>query len=239
MPDSPVESLLAQGEISLTGQFVWGSNYTFLVRVSGEDGEIEAVYKPARGERPLWDFPSGTLAQREVAAYQTSRALGWDLVPPTVLRPDGPAGPGSLQLFVDADPERHYFTFNDEEKQRLRPAAAFDVLINNADRKGGHVLLGPNGHLWLIDHGVCFHEEEKLRTVIWDFAGEKIPAEILADIGRMHSALEAGGELRQSLDRLLAPKETRALKRRARALLTSGRFPLPSDDRRPYPWPLV
>jgi uncharacterized repeat protein (TIGR03843 family) len=156
-----------------------------------------------------------------------------------VLRPDGPAGPGSLQLFVDADPERHYFTFNDEEKQRLRPAAAFDVLINNADRKGGHVLLGPNGHLWLIDHGVCFHEEEKLRTVIWDFAGEKIPAEILADIGRMHSALEAGGELRQSLDRLLAPKETRALKRRARALLTSGRFPLPSDDRRPYPWPLV
>jgi uncharacterized repeat protein (TIGR03843 family) len=239
MPASSVETLLAQGEISLTGQFVWGSNYTFLVHVRGEGEEVEAVYKPARGERPLWDFPSGTLAQREVAAYQISRALAWDLVPPTVLRPDGPAGPGSIQLFVDADPERHYFTFNEVEKQRLRPVAAFDILINNADRKGGHVLLGSDGHIWLIDHGVCFHEEEKLRTVIWDFAGEEIPGEILADIRRLRSALDAGGELLQNLGRLLAPKETRALKGRAEALLASRRFPLPSDDRRPYPWPLV
>lgn len=240
MPASPsIESLLENGEISLTGQFVWGSNYTFLVKVHGEAGRVDAVYKPARGERPLWDFPSGTLAQREVAAFRTSRALGWDLVPPTVLRPDGPAGPGSLQLFVDANPERHYFTFDDEEKQRLRPAAAFDLLINNADRKGGHVLLAPDGHIWLIDHGVCFHEEEKLRTVIWDFAGEPIPGDILADVERLRADLASGGELDRGLRALLSPEEVRALERRAGGLLASGEFPQPSDDRRPYPWPLV
>jgi uncharacterized repeat protein (TIGR03843 family) len=236
---SSLESLLANGEISLTGQFVWGSNYTFLARVSGEGGEIAAVYKPARGERPLWDFPPGTLAAREVAAYLASRALGWDLVPPTVLRPDGPAGPGSLQLFVDADPERHYFTFSDEEKQRLRPVVAFDILINNADRKGGHVLLSPGGHIWLIDHGVCFHQDDKLRTVIWDFAGERIPRELLDDIERFRAGLVAGGTARQGLSPYLAPEELRALERRAEALLESREFPLPSEDRRPYPWPLV
>ncbi len=138
----PLLALLSAGALELKGQFAWGSNYTFLVQVSAGDQVVPAVYKPARGERPLWDFPDGSLAQREVAAYVVSRALGWDLVPPTVLRPDGPAGPGSLQLFVDADPERHYFTFSNEEKQRLRPAAAFDMLVNNADRKAGHVLLG-------------------------------------------------------------------------------------------------
>lgn len=233
------ESLLEHGEISLTGQFVWGSNYTFLVEVNGDGGPLAAVYKPARGERPLWDFPSGTLASREVAAYLVSLALGWDLVPLTVLRPDGPAGPGSLQVFVDADPEHHYFTFSDEEKQRLRPVAAFDLLINNADRKGGHVLLSPGGHLWLIDHGVCFHEEEKLRTVIWDFAGEPIPREILKDVERLQTGLAPGGELEGKLQSLLAPGEIRALERRAAALLASRQFPAPSDDRRPYPWPLV
>jgi len=235
----PVDHLLSNGAISLTGQFVWGSNYTFLVRVTGEGGEIAAVYKPARGERPLWDFPPGTLAAREVAAYRASRALGWDLVPPTVLRRDGPAGPGSLQLYVDADPERHYFTFSEEEKQRLRPVAAFDILINNADRKGGHVLLGSQGHIWLIDHGLCFHEDDKLRTVIWDFAGERIPPEILEAIERFRAELAAGGPAHQSLAALLTLEERRALEQRAERLLTSRDFPLPADDRRPYPWPLV
>jgi hypothetical protein len=235
----PVEHVLSNGEIRLTGQFVWGSNYTFLVQVKTEGGEIAAVYKPARGERPLWDFPPGTLASREVAAYLASRALGWDLVPPTVLRDDGPAGPGSLQLYVDADPERHYFTFSDDEKQRLRPVAAFDLLINNADRKGGHVLLSPSRHIWLIDHGVCFHEEEKLRTVIWDFAGEEIPAEILEAVGRFRSELGAAGPMLAGFQALLSPGEVAALERRADELLASATFPLPSDDRRPYPWPLV
>jgi len=239
MPDSdPILSALSSGTIELKGQFVWGSNYTFLVQVTQGDETRSAVYKPARGERPLWDFPEGTLAQREVAAYVVSRALGWDLVPPTVLRPDGPAGAGSLQLFVDADPERHYFTFTEAEKQRLRPVAVFDLLINNADRKGGHVLLGESDHLWLIDHGVCFHAEDKLRTVIWDFVGEPIPRELLAALRRLRQALLDDGALRTELGGLLAAEEVEALQARADRLLRLKRFPPPGADR-PYPWPLV
>ena len=239
MPDSdPILSALSSGTIELKGQFVWGSNYTFLVQVTQGDETRPAVYKPARGERPLWDFPEGTLAQREVAAYVVSRALGWDLVPPTVLRPDGPAGAGSLQLFVDADPERHYFTFTEAEKQRLRPVAVFDLLINNADRKGGHVLLGESDHLWLIDHGVCFHAEDKLRTVIWDFVGEPIPRELLAALRRLRLALLDDDALRTELGGLLAAEEVEALQGRADRLLRLKRFPPPGADR-PYPWPLV
>ena len=239
MPDSdPILSALSSGTIELKGQFVWGSNYTFLVQVTQGDETRPAVYKPARGERPLWDFPEGTLAQREVAAYVVSRALGWDLVPPTVLRPDGPAGAGSLQLFVDADPERHYFTFTEAEKQRLRPVAVFDLLINNADRKGGHVLLGESDHLWLIDHGVCFHAEDKLRTVIWDFVGEPIPRELLAALRRLRQALLDDDALRTELGGLLAAEEVEALQARTDRLLRLKRFPPPGADR-PYPWPLV
>ena len=239
MPDSdPILSALSSGTIELKGQFVWGSNYTFLVQVTQGDETRPAVYKPARGERPLWDFPEGTLAQREVAAYVVSRALGWDLVPPTVLRPDGPAGAGSLQLFVDADPERHYFTFTEAEKQRLRPVAVFDLLINNADRKGGHVLLGESEHMWLIDHGVCFHAEDKLRTVIWDFVGEPIPRELLPALRRLRQALLDDDALRTELGGLLAAEEVEALQGRADRLLRLKRFPPPGADR-PYPWPLV
>ena len=239
MPDSdPILSALSSGTIELKGQFVWGSNYTFLVQVTQGDETRPAVYKPARGERPLWDFPEGTLAQREVAAYVVSRALGWDLVPPTVLRPDGPAGAGSLQLFVDADPERHYFTFTEAEKQRLRPVAVFDLLINNADRKGGHVLLGESDHLWLIDHGVCFHAEDKLRTVIWDFVGEPIPRELLPALRRLRQALLDDDALRTELGGLLAAEEVEALQARTDRLLRLKRFPPPGADR-PYPWPLV
>jgi uncharacterized repeat protein (TIGR03843 family) len=236
-PD-PVIAMLSSGTIELKGQFVWGSNFTFLVQVTQGDETRPAVYKPARGERPLWDFPEGTLAQREVAAYVVCRALGWDLVPPTVLRPDGPAGAGSLQLFVDADPERHYFTFTEAEKQRLRPVAVFDLLINNADRKGGHVLLGERDHLWLIDHGVCFHAEDKLRTVIWDFVGEPIPRELLAALRRLRQALLDDNALRTELGGLLAAEEVEALQARADRLLRLKRFPPPGADR-PYPWPLV
>jgi hypothetical protein len=183
-------TILATGEIQFEGQFIYGSNHTFLTRVRHPAGECLAVYKPHKNARV--GFPDGTLAAREVAAWETSQALGWSLVPPTVLRHDGPAGPGSLQLFLDLDLEHHYFTFSEQEKQLLRRATVFDLLINNADRKGGHILLGPDGHVWLIDHGVCFHEEPKLRTVIWDFAGEPIPDPLLQDVEGLRQGLADG-----------------------------------------------
>jgi hypothetical protein len=230
--------ILAQGEIHLEGEFLWGSNYTFLARVADATGERLAVYKPQQGERPLWDFPEGSLAARETAAWVTSRALGWDLVPPTVLREDGPLGAGSLQLFLDLDFDHHYFEFNSDERALLRPAAAFDVLINNADRKGGHILRGRDGHLWLIDHGVCFHEEDKLRTVIWDFAGEAIPDALLNDIERFEVELVADTQHRLGLSPLLTEQEIAGLSARARRMLQDRRYPTPGPDR-PYPWPLV
>lgn len=230
--------VLKRGTIEVVGQFVWGSNYTFLCRVIDRGTEVRAVYKPSQGEQPLWDFPDGTLAAREVAAFVVCRALGWDLVPPTVMRDDGPAGPGSLQLYVDADPERHFFTFTPAEKQRLRPAVAFDLLANNADRKGGHVLLSPTDHIWLIDHGLCFHEEDKLRTVIWDFAGEPVPEEILGAIGSLRRHLGPSESLAALLGPLLSAEEIDALSGRAERLLRQHRFPHPGSGR-PYPWPLV
>jgi uncharacterized repeat protein (TIGR03843 family) len=239
--DLPLEAVLdtlSTGEIGVSGQFVWGSNHTFLVEVRSPHARLQAVYKPAEGEQPLWDFPPKSLARREVAAYLISEALGWDLVPPTVLRADGPGGGGSLQLFLPADPERHYFTFEPGEKQRLRPAALFDLLINNADRKAGHVILSPDGHVWLIDHGVCFHEEDKLRTVIWDFAGEPIGAPLLAAIERLRAGLDERTPLRVQLAPLLSPVEIRALLDRADRLLAERRFPHPGPGR-PFPWPLI
>jgi uncharacterized repeat protein (TIGR03843 family) len=238
LPLPEVFDVLQTGPLSLLGQFVWGSNYTFLATLEHASGPVPAVYKPARGERPLWDFPEGTLATREVAAYLCSRALGWDLVPPTVLRTDGPLGPGSLQLFVDADPEQHYFTFRAQDKQRLRPVVAFDWVINNADRKSGHILLAPDGHLWLIDHGVCFHSEDKLRTVVWDFVGEPIPQPLMNDLARFEHLLESDSPLSQSLAPLLLEAERTALRLRVQRLRAEPRFPPPGRGR-PYPWPLV
>ncbi len=239
--DLPLEAVLvtlSTGEIGVSGQFVWGSNHTFLVEVSSANARLQAVYKPAEGEQPLWDFPPKSLARREVAAYLISEALGWELVPPTVLRSDGPGGGGSLQLFLPADPERHYFTLEPAEKQRLRPAALLDLLINNADRKAGHVLLSPDGHVWLIDHGVCFHEDYKLRTVIWDFAGESIPATLLAAIDQLRAGLDEGRGLQTQLVPLLSQAEIRALRDRSDQLLAERRFPQPGPGR-PFPWPLV
>ena len=229
---------LTNGKIHVDGQFVWGSNYTFLVQVKYQSIELAAVYKPSRGERPLWDFPPGTLAAREVAAYLTAQSLGWDLIPPTVLRQDGPAGPGSLQLFVDVDQERHYFTFSEEERQRLRPVVVLDMLINNADRKGGHILLAPDGHIWLIDHGVCFHWEHKLRTVVWDFIGEPIPDHLLSDLQTFLDSFGANPDLQAAYARLLSPIEIEALINRAEQLLTDRRFQEPSLGQT-HPWPLV
>lgn len=231
--------ILRTGQLELAGQFTWGSNFTFLVKVGKEDRELEAVYKPRRGERPLWDFPAETLAGREVAAFLVSEALGWGLVPPTVFREDGPYGPGSLQLRVQHDPEQHYFTFAEATRQQLRPVAVFDLVVNNADRKGGHILLGEGGKIWLIDHGICFHAEEKLRTVVWDFVGEPIPADLLADVERMGKKLAAKGDLRGELAEFLNAAEIKAMRARIKDLLNAGVFPKIPEDERAVPWPLV
>ena len=230
----PLE-LLSKGKIELKGRIPWSSNATFLVEVSArEAGQALAIYKPAKGERPLWDFPRG-LWKREVAAYELSRWTGWDIVPPTVGRGDGPLGPGSLQHWVDALEEEHYFSLLEAPQHRaaLKTVATFDVVANNADRKGGHCLLDEDGRVWAIDHGLCFHTEAKLRTVIWDFAGEEIDAGLL-------TALEplARGEVPESVACLLDAREVKALAGRAKTLLRRGHFPAP-NARWPYPWPLI
>ena len=231
--------ILDTGEIALEGEFLWGSNYTLLVRVDCGEEQVKAVYKPTRGVRPLWDFDPPSLARREVLAYRVSEALGWGLVPPTVFRQTGPLGPGSLQLFVEHDPEYHFFNFSEEDRLRLRPAAVFDLLINNADRKGGHFILDAERHIWLIDHGICFHEEPKLRTVLWDFAGEPIPDDLAADLAAFEQGLSAENPTSRAIRPYLSGREYDALCRRAGGLFSGRVFPQPPRDARPYPWPLV
>jgi uncharacterized repeat protein (TIGR03843 family) len=193
-----------------------------------------AIYKPTRGERPLWDFRPG-LWKREVAAYELDSALGWDLVPPTAVRLDAPLGPGSLQYCVNAVVDEHYFSLLEGPRhhEALRRVAAFDFIANNADRKSGHCLLDRQGHIWAIDNGLCFHVEPKLRTVIWDFAGDEIAPELLASLEPLSRA-----EVPGVITSLLEEEEIAALSARAAALFALGRFPEPSGDF-PYPWPLV
>jgi uncharacterized repeat protein (TIGR03843 family) len=230
---------LQTGELSVEGQFMWGSNYTFLLDVIHGDTELKSVYKPTRGERPLWDFPEESLAGREVAAYLVSEALSLHLVPPTVYRQEGPAGPGSLQLFVDHDPDYHYFNLTAEDKQRLRPVAFFDILINNTDRKGGHILFDHQGNIWLIDHGITFHVHHKLRTVIWDFAGEALPDELCEKLTPFRQQLAPETKLYQQLSIYISRREIYALAMRAEELLANPHFPYPRDNMRSYPWPPV
>lgn len=232
-------SILQYGELTVTGEFLWGSNYTFAVDISKDDHKITGVYKPSQGERPLWDFPRESLAHREVAAYLVSEEIGWKFVPPTVFRQDGPAGPGSLQLFIAHDPDYNYFNFKLADLTRLRPVAIFDILINNADRKGSHVLVDESDHLWLIDHGVTFHLENKLRTVIWDFAGESIPEDLCQDLTRFESKFKPRSTFLNHLEQHLSQQEIAALFKRTQNLLHSKRFPDPHPNRRPYPWPPV
>ena len=225
--------LLARGAITVKGRLPGSSNVTLLVELALDDERGFAVYKPARGERPLWDFPPG-LFKREIAAWRLSEALGWSLVPRTIHR-DGPLGEGALQEFIHADFEQHYFTLREHEAHhaRLMRICAFDLVANNADRKSGHCLLGPDGAVYAIDNGLCFHVEPKLRTVIWDFSDEPIPPEILGDLSRL---VEAG--LPRALRSLLEPAEQETLLGRARALVGAGRFPSDELGYR-YPWPLV
>ena len=234
-------ALLNGGELTLAGLIPWSSNYTFLGEVSLGDASAPVVYKPIRGERPLFDFPRNTLAKREVAAYVVCRALGWDLVPPSVLR-TGPHGRGSVQLFVNVDQDAHFFTFRDDPAfhHALRALAIFDLIANNADRKGGHCLRAGDGCIIAIDQGLCFHVHDKLRTVIWDFAGEPIPKDLAADLTRLELDLaDADGNTHRDLAGLLDAGEIAALRHRVAAALAAGTFPAPPEDRRPYPWPLV
>jgi hypothetical protein len=214
------------------------SNYTFLARLNPyPPSGLQAVYKPARGESPLWDFEAGTLYQREVAAYELSKVLGWPRVPPTVVREKAPHGAGAVQLFVEAD-GRHFLTEQKGHRDTWIRVALFDVITNNADRKSGHCLFDADDNVWMVDHGLTFHVDNKLRTVIWGFAGEPLLQELCSDVERALGEVEKGA-LGKKLDELLRPDEVRALKRRLRRVLDPRwHFPSPTSAWS-VPWPLV
>ena len=230
---------LNKGELAVEAAMPYSSNYTLLTRVQHEDLQLLAIYKPRRGERPLWDFPRGTLYRREVAAYLLSEGLGFGLVPPTVVR-DGPHGIGMLQFFIANDEESHLFTLLKEGQYEatIRRLCAFDCLVNNADRKGGHALKGLDGRLWAIDHGLCFHVEPKLRTVLWDFVGQPLPPEVVTALVQVQTRLDTNDGLALRLNELLEPNEGRALRRRLQRLLDSNQFPPPGAGPN-VPWPPV
>jgi uncharacterized repeat protein (TIGR03843 family) len=256
--------LLARGELTVRGRITEASNAALYCTVAHEGREAACVYKPVAGERPLWDFPDGTLAQREVAAYEVSEASGWGLVPPTVLR-DGPYGEGMCQLWIEVSPEAELLALLDAEEpgpgwkaiglaeagegrtallvhaddERLRRLAVLDAVINNADRKGGHLLPTTDGRLYGIDHGVTFNAEDKLRTLLWGWAGEPLTGEAVEVLKGLQSALEAGGTLTATLAALITPAEIDATRARVGALLESGRHPEPGGDWPAIPWPPV
>ncbi len=234
-----VLEILEKGAVDAEhGMMRWSSNYTFLISVIHEDTSLMSIYKPQRGERPLWDFPDGTLCYREVASFLTSEALGWQIVPPTVLR-EGPRGLGSIQFYIDHDPDINYFSFDETMIPQLMRLVAFDYIVNNADRKGGHCLLDSTGHLWGIDHGITFHTAPKLRTVIWDFAGKAIPDEVLTDLDRLcGQADDSTNPFRQGLDGLISEREIAAFQARLRHLLRTKKYPQPGSGPN-TPWPPI
>ncbi|WP_027140748.1 MULTISPECIES: SCO1664 family protein [Pseudofrankia] len=226
--------LLRTGEITVEGRLVEASNATLFCVVSAAGAEAHCVYKPVRGERPLWDFPDGTLAAREYASYELSEQLGDGLVPPTVLR-DGPFGVGMAQLWIDVDETVDVVDLVRTGDGRLRRIALFDAVINNADRKGGHLLPAPSGRVYAIDHGVTFHGDDKLRTVLWNWRGQPFDDAECALLDGLRAAL--GGPFGDRLDDLLTQSEIAALAARVDRLLGHGCFPNPSDDWPPIPWP--
>jgi len=231
--------VLEVGDLEIVGRMRYSSNATFLVESTLDGVTLPAVYKPQRGERPLWDFPDGTLCRREVAAYELSVGLGWGIVPVTVLRREGVLGEGAVQQFVDHDPEEQYFTLLEGREVEFQRFAVFDVLANNTDRKGGHCLRDrATGAIVGIDHGLTFHPMWKLRTVIWDFAGAPIPKAVLEDVCRARADLD-GGLLGRRLGELLDPSEIEAVATRADALVGAERFPEPDAGYHSVPWPLV
>jgi uncharacterized repeat protein (TIGR03843 family) len=227
-------ALLRDGELEIEGRLIDASNATLFCRIS--DGELSAacVYKPIRGERPLWDFPDGTLAEREVATYLVSVATGWDVVPPTVLR-DGPLGTGMVQLWIDVDETVDLAALARSDHPALRRMALLDAVVNNADRKGGHLLPLPDGHVYGVDHGVCFSVEPKLRTLLWGWRGEPLTDDEVETLSDLRAQLE--GPLGEALLGLLTPDEVAATKDRVDVLLASGCFPFPSPDWPAIPWP--
>ena len=231
--------LLTHGKIEVEGLIPWSSNATLLVTVRDDELTTLAVYKPQEGERPLWDFRYGSLGFREVASHLVCEALGWALVPPTVLR-QGPHGIGSVQFFIHAQEDAHFFTIQDDPAylMDLQRLAAFDVIANNADRKSGHCLVDLQGRLWAIDNALTFHADPKLRTVIWRFAGQPLPGSILADLQTLHGILTGESQLDRALHHLLDEQEVTALHRRLEQLIEDGHFPEPGEGR-VLPWPLV
>ena len=228
--------LLNEGDLELIGQMPYSSNATFLVNVCHEGLRAQAIYKPLRGERPLWDFPTG-LYRREAAAFLVAADLGWDLVPPTVVRDDAPLQTGALQLFMPHEYQEHYFTLHeagDCYDESFRQICALDLVINNTDRKSGHCLLGTDRRIWAIDHGLAFHQQFKLRTVIWDFAGEPLPEQLQDDLWAF---LDRG--LPAPVAELLTPLERDAMLARAKALAVNKAFPHDDSSRHQWPWPLV
>jgi uncharacterized repeat protein (TIGR03843 family) len=236
-----VLDFLTHGDIEAKQLVPWGSNATLLVTVKHSDLESLAIYKPRDGERPLWDFPEGTLCNREAAAFVVSQALDWLIVPPTILR-DGPHGIGMLQFYIDCDPNEHYFTLRDDDRftDQFQKIVLFDLLINNADRKSGHCLRDENDHIWAIDHGVCFSIEPKLRTVIWDYAGQPIPIELMENLKSFRARFDDPNDAAtKTLAQLIDRREITALKRRANQLIELECFPNPRPGYRQIPWPPV
>lgn len=232
---------LRTGKIKERGLLPYSSNTSFLVTIEDDQRTLPAVYKPQRGENPLWDFEWGTLCQRETAAYLISSALGWQLVPPTVLR-EGTRGLGSIQFYIDHDSNMHYFTVQADARfaTTLRQLSLFDFVINNADRKSGHCLIGTDQRLWAIDHGICFHTEYKLRTVIWEFSNEPIEPALLRDLVALRKTLKnRNSDLTTTLCQLLTEGERSALVTRLDYLIRKQAYPEPHPHRRNYPWPPV
>ena len=234
-PDAAL-ALLCAGEITIEGRLVDASNATLYCGITADGVTAACVYKPVAGERPLWDFPDGTLAEREVAAHVVSEALGWSIVPPTVYRADGPAGPGMVQLWIAEDESVDIVRMmRRRDSDALRRIAIFDAVINNADRKGGHLLPTSRGHVYGIDHGVSFHSEDKLRTVLWQWAGRELPGGIDEALIELRAALD--GALGEALSELLTTREVRQTRRRVDRLVSRGTHPEPSDDWPAVPWP--
>ena len=230
------QRLLCEGEFQGLELIPWASNYTFAATLVLPDLTYVGVYKPRRGEIPLYDFPDGTLYRREVAAYRAARALGWDLIPITVTR-SGPHGIGSLQLLVEADSNWDALHGGDQNEPDLQRLTLFDFLVNNADRKAGHILRGFDGHVWAIDHGLTFNEDPKLRTILWQHQGQAVPEEIVTELEEFATDPRRPAELRAELEQLLHPAEVEGFFERLDRVLALRRFPTPGA-RRHVPWPL-
>jgi uncharacterized repeat protein (TIGR03843 family) len=232
--DAESHRLLRDGEIDLEGRLLDASNVTLIGTIRTDDLAAECVYKPVAGERPLWDFPDGTLAGREISAFLVSEATGWSVVPPTVLR-DGPFGPGMVQLWMDGNPDVDLAAFVRLDDPALRRMAVFDAVVNNADRKGGHIIPMRGGHVYGVDHGICFSVEPKLRTLLWRWAGKRLTPEAVEVLAGLRESL--AGDLGEQLHEHLTRREVRRTQERVAELLRTGRHPEPSGEWPALPWP--